>query len=62
MEMGKNCCELVLFVSAISCSIADSCSEEQVELLAAVFTQLGDTLATLLTCQSSCNVPEKEKE
>lgn len=48
-------CELVFTVSAAACSIAECCSEEEVELLAAVFTQLGDTLSTILTQKEICN-------
>lgn len=40
-------CELVTFVTAIACSIANTCSSDEVSLLAAVFAQLGDTLATI---------------
>lgn len=35
-------------VSAIACTIAKCCSENDITILAAVFTQLGDTLATIL--------------
>ena len=44
-----NSCELVNFVSAISCMIVDNYSPEQVALLSAIFVQLGDSLATILT-------------
>ena len=42
-----NPCELVSFVSAISCAIAAGTDDKELELLAAVFTQLGDSLATI---------------
>ena len=41
-------CDLIWLVSAIACAIAESCETEELELLAAVFAQLGDSLATYL--------------
>ena len=40
-------CELVSFITAAACTIANCCEEEEVELLASIFSQLGDTLATI---------------
>jgi len=42
-------CELVMIISSIACAISKCCSEDEVSILSVVFTQLGDTLATLLT-------------
>ena len=42
-----NSCELVTFISTIACAIASNKSQEEVELLAVLFTQLGDTLSTI---------------
>lgn len=44
-----NECELVIFVSTIACSLTKCLSEDELAILAAVFTQLGDTIATILT-------------
>ena len=41
-----NSCELVTLVSFLSCLISNS--YEELAVLAAVFTQLGDSLATIL--------------
>ena len=41
-------CELVWLVSAISCAIAESFDTTELSVFAAVFTQLGDSLATYL--------------
>lgn len=41
-------CELVNLVSALSCIIVKNYSDEEIGVLAAVFTQLGDSLATIL--------------
>jgi hypothetical protein len=41
-------CELVALITAIACTISKCCSEDEISILAAGFTQLGDTLATLI--------------
>lgn len=41
-------CELVNIVSMLSCLIVQNYSEAEIGLLAAIFTQLGDSLATIL--------------
>lgn len=43
-----NSCELVTLVSTLACQIASNHSPEETAVIAAVFTQLGDTLETLL--------------
>lgn len=43
-----NSCELVNLVSMLSCIIVQNYSDEEIGVLAAVFTQLGDSLATIL--------------
>lgn len=45
-------CELVSFITAVACVIAKSCPEDEITLLATIFSQLGDTLATILTKRS----------
>lgn len=42
-----NSCEFVTFISGLACSIAKDKTPEEITLLAAFFTQLGDTLATI---------------
>lgn len=42
-------CELVTLVSAIACAISKGCSDDELALLSAVFSQLGDTLATIIS-------------
>ncbi len=41
--------ELTSLITALANVIAQNTSEEQLEILAVVFTQLGDTLTTILT-------------
>lgn len=40
--------ETVTIVSSLSCMIAEAFTKEEVALLAAVLTQLGDSLTTIL--------------
>lgn len=44
-------CELVFLVSSLACTISQNKSVDELNLLAAVFTQLGDTLATIAATQ-----------
>ena len=55
-------CELVSLVTAVACSISQCCDEEEVEILAAVFTQLGDTLATINVQRGICNNTNQKEE
>jgi hypothetical protein len=48
METYMEDCELIFLISTVACSIIKCCPEEEVPILAAAFTQLGDTLATYL--------------
>lgn len=50
-----NSCELVTFISALACAISKDLSNDEIVLLAAIFTQLGDTLATIATQNQICN-------
>ena len=40
--------ELVTFISTLACVISDCDTPKEIELMAVVFTQLGDTLSTIL--------------
>jgi hypothetical protein len=42
-------CELVALITAAACAISKCCNENEIAILAASFTQLGDTLATINT-------------
>ena len=42
-----NSCAFVNFIYLLACDIAKDKSQEEIALLAAFFTQLGDTLTTL---------------
>lgn len=42
-----NGCEINLTVSALACALAEGKSSQELALLSAFFTQLGDALATI---------------
>ncbi len=44
-----NPCAFVNFISLLACEIAKDKTQDELVILAAFFTQLGDTLATLAT-------------
>lgn len=46
-------CEFVTFISILACSIAKDKTPEELDILSAIFTQLGDTLATLSTLDNN---------
>lgn len=54
-------CELVATITAIACAIANNFSEEEVSVLASAFSQLGDTLATILAQESCINSQKNQK-
>lgn len=43
-----NECDLAIFISVVACAISQSSSEEELEWLTAVLTQLADTFDTIL--------------
>lgn len=49
-----NGCELTAYVTAAANALAANATTEQLELMAVVFTQLGDTLATIAVSRSVC--------
>lgn len=53
-------CELVVTITAIACTIFKSCSEQEVAVMASAFSQLGDTLATMLAQEEACGNKNNE--
>lgn len=47
-------CEFVVSISAIACSIAKDKSVDELALISAFFSQLGDTLATIAAHEALC--------
>ena len=45
--ISMNSCELVMAISALACCIAEGKSSDQIAFISSVFSQLGDTLATI---------------
>ena len=41
-------CELIVMISTLACAISKCCTDDELSLLSAVLTQLGDTLATII--------------
>lgn len=52
-------CELTVSISALAVSLSKNLSHDELAMLAAITTQLGDTLATILTQRELC---EKKEE
>lgn len=50
-----NGCELNLTISALACAIAKDKSVEELSLLSLFFTQLGDSLATIVGGNEICS-------
>lgn len=50
-----NFCELTASITAIANALACGLTEDEINLLGAIFTQLGDTLLTIATHKSICN-------
>ena len=48
-----NPCAFVNFISLLACDIAKDKSQNELAILSAFFTQLGDTLATLAVFKDS---------
>ena len=55
-----NSCELAYLVSAISCAIAKDKTINELNLLSAIFTQIGDSLATISITQNIQNNNNKQ--
>lgn len=53
--------ELVLFISTLAITIAKDKSTDEIDLLSVIFSQLGDTLATISTSRQRCENKESSK-
>lgn len=56
-----NSCEFVTFISVLASSIAKNKTQDEINLLAAFFSQLGDTLATISAFEEIKDECEKER-
>ena len=50
-----NSCELTAAITALANTIAKNCSDDDLEILGVVFTQLGDTITTISVTRAKCN-------
>lgn len=57
-----NSCELVNLISMLSCLIVENYTDEEIGVLAAVFTQLGDSLATILANNALLDTKLKDED
>lgn len=56
-----NYCEIVPIISAAAVAISNSFTDSETAVLAAAFTQLGDSLATILAGRALCEEKCEEK-
>lgn len=53
-------CELIAYISAIACIISKCFSKDELPIIAAFFTQLGDTLDTIIANGEICSKDVEE--
>ena len=53
-------CEYSALITSIACIIAKDKCPEEIELIGATLTQLGDTLITMVTYENVCCKPRSE--
>ena len=49
-----NACELTASITALANMLANTFTDEELEILGAILTQLGDTVLTIVTHRSIC--------
>lgn len=52
-------CELVAAITTVACTISKGKTPDELALMAAVFSQLGDTLATIAAQEAVCESQDK---
>lgn len=57
----KNC-NLVLYISALACKLAEGRTTNEINWLSAFFTQLGAALDTISSQEELCAAPAKTNE
>lgn len=57
-----NGCQLVVAVSVFACFLAQKLNAQEIAILAAVLTQLGDTLATITVQEEICEGAKETAE
>lgn len=56
-----NICEQAMLITIITCSIFECYPEEEIPVLAAELTQIGDTLAMMLAKKELCQEKNKQE-
>lgn len=54
-------CEFAMTITALACNIAQGKTSEEIALYAALFSLLGDTLATIGAHEELCSPPENKE-
>ncbi|MEA4831201.1 MAG: DUF6774 domain-containing protein [Oscillospiraceae bacterium] len=57
-----NYCQLTMAVTALANALAGMLNEDEISVLAALLTQLGDTLATINTHKEICEARHDDNE
>ena len=52
-----HCNELIRSITALAATLAEGRDADEIALLASIFAQLGDTLATIAAQQALCQAP-----
>lgn len=60
--ISVNSCELTASITAAANALACSLTDDELTLLGATLTQLGDTLVTIATQRSICNAQKRERD
>ena len=51
-------CEFTMAITALADLLASKINDEELAILAAIFTQLGDTLSTIAVYKENCSAKE----
>ena len=60
--ISVNSCELTASITAAANALACRLTDDELTLLGATLTQLGDTLVTIATQRSICNAQKRERD
>ena len=60
--ISVNSCELTASITAVANALACRLTDDELTLLGATLTQLGDTLITIATQRSICNAQKRERD
>jgi len=56
-------CELAAFVTSVACALAKNSTDDELTIMSAIFSQLGDTLTTIQAQNNICNkIPQNDSD